>query len=30
MGRDPLGEEYTTTQQQLEDLMTEWLVLAGD
>jgi len=25
-----LGEEYTTTQQQLEDLMAAWLVLAGD
>jgi len=25
-----LGEEYTLTQQQLEDLMAAWLVLAGD
>ena len=25
-----LGERYTATQQQLEDLMAEWLVLAGD
>jgi len=24
-----LGEEYTTTQQRLDDLMAEWLVLAG-
>jgi len=25
-----LGEEYTTTQQRLDDLMADWLVLAGD